>query len=142
MRAIGDYYRSRLGAAGSREFLDERTWNDLNMDVVFEVLDRTESTLGQQVLYHRLRSAPVGAHLDAFERLVSRLSEDVDARQRAQRALAHLQNPAGYDLWWIAQPDSLERRPWHVIFPIIAAIMASALIAMYFWPGAFLILVI
>src|SRR5262245_8862933 len=53
LHAIGDYYRSRVDASESSEFLDERTWNDLDLDTVFAVLDRAESTLGQQVLYYR-----------------------------------------------------------------------------------------
>ena len=141
MQAIADYSRSRFADARPGEFLDDRTWEDLNLDAVFQTLDRTESTLGQQVLYYRLRSAPVATHLDAFEALITRMGADVEARQRAQRALAFLQNPAGYDLWWISQPDSLERRPWHVIYPIVAAFMVSALIATSIWPGALLVLI-
>ena len=142
MQAIADYYRSRIEDARPGEFLDERTWEDLNLDAVFQTLDRTESTLGQQVLYYRLRSAPVAANLDAFEALITRMGADVEARQRAQLALAFLQNPAGYDLWWISQPDSLERRPWQVIYPIVAAIMLSALIATSIWPGAGPVLIV
>jgi hypothetical protein len=58
MDVIAEYHRSRAGAPGAEGVLDDRTWDDLLMDAVFSVLDRTESTLGQQVLYHRLRSGP------------------------------------------------------------------------------------
>ena len=142
MQAIADYYRSRIDPARTGDFLDKRTWDDLNLDAVFQRLDRTESTLGQQVLYYRLRSAPVAANLDAFEALVTRMGDDVEGRERAQLALARLQNPAGYDLWWLAQPDALERRPWHVIYPAVAAIMLAVLLAAFIWPGALLILIV
>ena len=46
---------SPFSAGGS---LDERTWVDLNLDDVFAAIDRTQSTLGQHALYHRLRTAP------------------------------------------------------------------------------------
>jgi hypothetical protein len=29
-----------------------------------------------------------------------------------------------HDLWWLAQPGAFEARPWHIIFPILAAAMA------------------
>jgi hypothetical protein len=58
MDVIAEYHRSRAGAPGAEGVLDDRTWDDLLMDAVFSVLDRTESTLGQQVFYHRLRSGP------------------------------------------------------------------------------------
>ena len=41
------------------------------MDDVFAAVDRTQSTLGQHALYHRLRTAPVADHLAAFEALVT-----------------------------------------------------------------------
>ena len=86
MVAIGAYQRARA-AADPEGALDERTWSDLNMNDVFSVLDRTESVVGQQVLYPRLRATPRGEHLEAFEALVTRLSEDARARERAQLAL-------------------------------------------------------
>ena len=36
--------------------IDDRTWRDLDLDAVYEVLDRATSRVGQQLLYHRLRS--------------------------------------------------------------------------------------
>lgn len=37
-------------------YIDDQTWDDLNMDDVFEVLDRTLSTPGEQQLYYMLRT--------------------------------------------------------------------------------------
>ena len=116
--AIVDAHRTR--AAGEEgEILDDRTWNDLHLDEVFAACDRTMSTLGQHALYHRLRGAPTGRHLDAFEALVTRMAEDAPARERAQLALGRLRDPRGYDLWWLGQREVLTPRPWHVLFPVL-----------------------
>jgi len=139
MATIGAFYRG----CGDREAvgsIDDRTWDDLNMNDVFSVLDRTESVVGQQVLYSRLRATPFTAHLDAFEALVMRMSEDATARQRAQLALGRLRGPAGYDLWWLAQPDSLESAPWHILFPVAAISMAAVAAAVPIWPPAVFLL--
>ena len=106
---------------GSGATLDSRTWDDLDLDDVFAALDRTESTLGQHALYHRLRTVPVADNLDVFEVLVSRLESDGRLRERAQTALSRLRDPHGYDLWWLARPDAIETRPWYVLFPILTA---------------------
>ena len=53
MDAIAASYRSRIAGLDAADFLDDRTWDDLNLDDVFAVLDRTESTLGQHALYYR-----------------------------------------------------------------------------------------
>ncbi len=134
MDAILASHRSRAAAFGDT-CLDDRTWADLNLDAIFESCDRTESTLGQHALYHRLRGAPTGAHLDAFEAIVTRFTEDADARERAQLALARLQDPHGYDLWWVGRPDVIESRPWHVVFPLIGLTALALAVVLPFRPG-------
>ena len=131
--AIGVSHHSRLSASGSSASLDDRTWDDLNLDEVFAALDRTESTLGQHALYHRLRTAPIADHLDAFEALVTRMSDDLAAREQAQMALARLQDAHGYDLWWLHQPNALDTPVWHVIFPVVTACTLLALLLGVFW---------
>src|SRR4051794_16397869 len=61
---------------GRDDALDDRTWADLNMDAVFEALDRTTSTAGQHALYHRLRYAPAAPDLAAFDALVERFRSE------------------------------------------------------------------
>jgi hypothetical protein len=128
MDAIRASHRSRLSASGSSASMDDRTWDDLILDDVFAALDRTESTLGQHALYHRLRTAPIADSLDAFEALVTRMSADVQARERAQMALARLQDAHGYDLWWLLQPDALDSPGWYLIFPLLTASTIVALL--------------
>jgi hypothetical protein len=91
MTAIAAYAR---GLAKPGGLLDDRTWADLNMDEVFAALDRTESVVGQQVLYARMRSSIHDEHLDAFEALVTHIGENAAARERAQIALGRLRHPA------------------------------------------------
>jgi hypothetical protein len=140
MTAMADSHRARITAAGrdgSLRSLDDRTWRDLLMDDVFAVVDRTQSTLGQHALYHRLRSAPMGDHLGAFESLVNRMSDDAPARERAQLALDRLQDPQGYDVWWLAAPGAVEQHRWYAIFPLllVSTIVLAALGP--FWPFGF-----
>jgi hypothetical protein len=133
--AIAESHRSRAAEAGTDVSLDDRTWDDLDLDAVFVALDRTESTLGQHALYHRLRTAPVANQLDAFEALVSRLSADEPARERAQLALARLQDPRGYDLWWLGGPDVVPTSAWDAAFPVLASAALSLLLIAPFWPS-------
>ncbi|MDP2320327.1 MAG: hypothetical protein Q8O42_13430 [Acidobacteriota bacterium] len=138
MDAIAEYHRSIVLARGPGCSLDDRTWTDLDMDAVFQSLDRTESTLGQQVLYQRLRRQGAG-DLNQFEQLVERLSHDAPTRERIQMALAGLREPDGYDLWWLAQADALVRPRWHLAFAAWAAIVLGAVAAIPWWPSAILV---
>jgi hypothetical protein len=127
-----------LGSGGS---LDERTWVDLNLDDVFAAIDRTQSTLGQHALYHRIRTAPNAEHLGAFEALVERMTIDAPARERAQMALARLQDPHGYDIWWLGRANAVEGRRLYIVFPILtgSTIVLAALAP--FWSAAVMPLV-
>lgn len=136
MPAIAGGHRSRLEGSGGAGSLDDRTWDDLNLDAVFAAVDRTESTLGQHALYHRLRTTPVADNPVAFEALVTRMSADAPVRERAQMALAQLQDPQGYDLWWLGRPNAVETRPWYIVFPVLAAATLAVLLLAPIWPGA------
>ena len=139
LAAIAQYHHARIHAAGGHGSLDDRTWEDLNLDAVFAALDRTESTVGQQLLYHRLRSAPIAADRNAFEALAVRMASDTAVRERAQVALAHLQDPGGYDLWWLVQPGVLETRRWHILFPAITFSTVATLMLSAMWPKLLLV---
>jgi hypothetical protein len=133
--AMAESHRSRASRPGAAGSLDDRTWADLDLDAVFVALDRTESTLGQHALYHRLRTAPIAGSLDAFEALVNRMSADVPSRERAQMALARLQDPHGYELWWLGAPGGIETRPWYAIFPVLTAATLSVVVVAFLQPG-------
>ncbi|HEX4348527.1 MAG TPA: hypothetical protein VHZ73_13210 [Vicinamibacterales bacterium] len=126
MAAILESHRARA-AQFPAAFLDDRTWNDLLLDEVFAVIDRTTSTLGQHALYHRLRRAPAPAAPDAFESLTHHLSEDAAARSRAARALRPLQDAHGYNLWWLAGGDVSTPAPWKFMFPFLSAALIVAI---------------
>ena len=134
MDAIVASHRSRLARTNPAPSLDDRTWTDLDLDAVFGAIDRTQSTHGQHALYHRLRTSPAGGHLGPFEALVARMERDAAARERAQLALDRLQDPHGYDIWWLAGSDAVEQRRWYRIFPVLCFTTIVAAVLSPFWP--------
>ena len=136
MVAVASYHRARTAGLPDTS-IDDRTWHDLDMDAVFATLDRADSSVGQQSLYHRLRSSTSRATLGAFEALIARATTDEPARERCQLALAALRNPAGYNVWQLAEPGALHTRPWHVLSPALATAMLLSLVAGLWWSPAF-----
>jgi hypothetical protein len=130
--AIEASHRSRAAITGART-LDDRAWVDLDLDEVFVALDRTTSTLGQHALYHRMRTAPAGDHLDEFEALVERLRADAPLRERAQGALSRLKDPHGYDVWWLGASEPLEPQPWYSVFPLLTAVTLTLALGAIVW---------
>jgi hypothetical protein len=137
-------HRSRATELGVTGLLDDRTWNDLLLDDVFAGLDRTESTLGQHALYHRLRTTPTTAERAAFSALVNRFTQHAVDRERAQLALTRLRDPHGYNLWWLARPDAVDVPSWFAAFPALAATTLTLLALLPWYPalGPTLLLVV
>ena len=113
--------------------LDDRTGNDLDLDEVFAALDRTESAIGRQLLYHRLRTTPTLDNVAVFESLMTLVSEDSTQREQAQLSLARLREDSG-DVWWLAQPGVLAKRREDVVFPLLAPVVPVALLLATVWP--------
>jgi hypothetical protein len=120
-------HRARLALSPDGAGLDDRTWADLDLDAVFAKIDRTASTLGQQALYHRLRSAYTSDALAGFESLVARFSADSRLRARARSAVGKLRDPHGYNLWWMGLPGAIVTQPWFVLFPLLTAAALAGL---------------
>ena len=141
MALIAQYHRLRAEALPPAAVIDDRTWNDLHLDEVFERLDHTESTIGQQVLYDRLRSAPRPRHLEAFEALVGCLRDDAARAGLIGRRLRRLSDPAGYHLCSLTT-EALPTRRWHVVFPVLAILMLAALLLVAVSSAAMLAVVV
>jgi hypothetical protein len=135
---IADFFREHPDDVA----LDDRTWADLLMDDVFTHLDRTESRVGQQMLYRRLRCAGEPRSLAAFEALVARFSDDTDLREQTQSALARLSHSSAYYLHRLVRPDTLRRPWWYAVFPLWTATILATLILGLFWHGLFLFVIV
>jgi hypothetical protein len=144
VQAAADTHRSRAAASAGVAFMDDRTWTDLDMDAVFCLLDRTESTLGRDALYHRLRTVPTQDDLDSFEALVERMTTDTPGRERARRALGRLRDQHGYDHWWLEKPEALETGRWFVLLPMLSliTIVLLALLLTPLWPRSVPLLIL
>ena len=71
--------------------VDDITWNDLNMDEIFQGMDDTLSSAGQEVLYHILRTPRFSeAELAHFEDLVKFFAEHTEERVKVQLLLKRL----------------------------------------------------
>ncbi len=133
-------YHVAVSDASQASGLAERTARDLHLDTIFTHLDRAESTVGQQLLYHRLRTSGRAVDIDAFEALSTQVAIDAATRERLQLALRRLHDPAGYLLMSLtsAPPDT---RAWHVVFTLLATVMVVALLLAPWYPVALFVAV-
>ena len=101
MDAIAEYDSILEPAQSPEGRLDQHTWTDLNLDDVFALLDRAESPLGQQVLYHRLRAGALLSDREVLEAVVTRFELDSACRERIQSSLMPLRGSSSFKLAWL-----------------------------------------
>ena len=91
MEALRASYAEMPNPQSAIARVDEITWNDLDMDSVFKYLNRTQSCVGEEALYHMLHaiSAP-DADLARRERWMTALANDEENRIALQRQLRRL----------------------------------------------------
>ncbi len=71
--------------------VDDITWNDLNMDQVYPVLNHTRTSIGEEYLYALLRKPVVDQQeLEERERLVQCFLDRPEESMRLQKALAEI----------------------------------------------------
>ncbi|MBX3227598.1 MAG: hypothetical protein KIT84_14685 [Labilithrix sp.] len=135
-------FHSATGGQG----LSDRTWRDLALDAVFARLDRCATAIGAQVLYARLRGAPVASELDAdaemrrFDRRVRAFGE-VDARRRFERAVKPLAAERSAALAPVLFRDAPALPRGARMFPVATALTFAAAVASAVWPLALLVFV-
>lgn len=64
-----------------KHYVDDITWNDLNMDEIFKSMNFTESSVGEEYLYYLLRNMDCDfERLDKQEELITYFMENEEAR--------------------------------------------------------------
>ena len=91
LEQIAQYYRERKD---DRFVIDDITWNDLDMDRVFMLLNQTVSSPGEDYLYYMLRTPEFQEEkLAEKEQLYSFFREHEKERRKVQEILAHIRKP-------------------------------------------------
>jgi MutS domain V len=134
MEEIAKYHELRRQSE-TRERVDERTWTDLDLDALFVRLDRTESTLGQQMLYDILRTPHAdGTRLERFHRLATHLGANREPRERLQLDLARLSQPRGHFLPHLFLAPLPERVPFRFLYPLLTLLAITSAIGLFIAP--------
>ncbi len=80
-------------------YISANTATDLDLDDLFEYLDRTNSKPGQQYLYKQLHTAAVAeTYFDKLEQHIAHVNRDKNLRELAELKLSELNNADAYYL--------------------------------------------
>jgi hypothetical protein len=133
-------YHTQLPPESRADALDDRTWQDLDLDEVFCSVDFTRSEPGRQYLYHLLRTPTFSRdRLDLLERAVRRLDKDPTATDRIRSSLRRLDDPRAARLVHLILGELPTRPALWWIFPLLTFGALACLALIVLWPRALVI---
>ena len=123
------------------QVLSDKTCNDLDFKELFKFVDRTNSRVGQQYLYNKLRTIPSGSketHIQ--EKLITEFNADPDFRISVQHQLDKLNAHESFYIASLFQDELLRPPKWYFIVRLLSFTNLLSLITMFFYPAMFFVL--
>ncbi|MBJ2175588.1 DNA mismatch repair protein MutS [Aureibaculum sp. A20] len=140
-RSIGQYYYNNFHKKDAYHLISDRVKSDLDIDAVFQFIDRTSSKIGQQYLYYKLRTIGTLEKLKKFSAFSQVFSNDDDLRLKCQLLLSNLNSNASYELEKLINDKTIEK-PKNIKWIYALTITAVASIFLVFVHPLFLLLLI
>lgn len=133
-------YHRRKDTAKTFQTLSDQTCNDLDFDLFFCYVDRTTSKIGQQYLYHQLRTIDTTVKFKHQEDVIKYLQENPKERLDIQYELNKLNHQQAYYLPDLFQEDTEPKSKWYFLFPIFSITALTSIILSIINPTFILIL--
>ena len=130
--------RKYFDALKRKEYVDDITWNDLGMDNIFRAMNYTQSSIGEDCLYDRLRRMDfTDDELKEFDRVVDYLFNNKDKCMKYLENFSQIGRTKSISIYeFIHNLTKLGRRSNTVHFLFVATLLwAIALIFIVSGPG-------
>ena len=138
LQDIGAYCRAQEAPCA----IDEITWNDLNMDEIFAVLNRACSNVGEEVLYDMLHRTDVDEETLSRRMRIQRAAGDEAGRTAMRSALLRLGHGRYHGAHrYLFRPASRRVAHGHVYLALGLSLLAIALLSLLFSPALLLALI-
>ena len=134
-----DFYRSTLNLwPGSPEQVDEQTWTDLNLDLVFALIDRTLTSPGEIELYRILRSPETSlAPLQERDDFIDVFQANANVRENISVELSRLGRTRFANgivaLLWEEHPPFDWRVPLYSLIAFLVTLSCCATVGLAIW---------
>lgn len=132
MEAISSFYYSHVKQGD----IDDITWNDLEMDLVYQQINHTQSAMGQEYLYNLLRKPGVShEELVERERMITFFQKEEQQRLKLQIKLAAIGKMGKYSVYmYLSNVKNLqEENSYFHILQMLAFFISGGLC--FVWPS-------
>ncbi len=115
------------------QVISDKTCNDLDFQELFMFLDRTNSKIGQQYLYNKLRVIRGDSDKTKLnEELIEKMTKNSDLRVNIQMLLEKLNKDDSYYITTLFQDEHLPPPKWFFIVPLLSFTSLFSLIMLFF----------
>jgi len=128
---IEKYFRKK-GNSDYFQILSDKTCNDLDFQELFTIIDRTNSKIGQQFLYNKLRSIPLDSKKFKHEKLIEEFGNNSNLRISIQNQLSKLNDDETYYISTLFQEEHLKPPKWFIVIKLLSFTSVMALILSFF----------
>ena len=129
---IESYFRKKDNFTAFQT-LSDKTCNDLDFQELFMFFDRTNSKVGQQYLYNKLRNIPADSTENIKnERLLDEFTNNSDFRVSVQSKLSKLNDREVYYIATLFQDEILKPPKWYFIVPLLSFTSVLSFIMAFF----------
>ena len=137
---IESYFRKKDNSKAFQTLTD-KTCNDLDFQELFMFFDRTNSKVGQQYLYNKLRNIPADSTENIKnERLLDEFANNSDFRVSVQSQLSKLNDREVYYIATLFQDEILKPPKWYFIVPLLSFASVLSFMMAFFNPVFFLVI--
>lgn len=139
---IESYFRKKEHSAAFQT-LSDKTCSDLDFQELFMFVDRTNSKVGQQYLYNKLRNIPADSTKNIRdERLLDEFTNNADFRVSVQSQLSKLNDRDVYHIAGLFQDEILQPPKWYSTVPMLSFASVLSFILAFFNPVFFLVILV
>ncbi len=141
---ISLYHQAVSTNFSDMEIVDHKTWNDLNFDDIFTIMDRNASPVGQQYLYHLLHKYENDkAVLNERFNLIEYLKDNSGVRESLQLELTRLDDRNSNFIAPLIFGDLPERPKYNSLFYVLSySALLSVVLTIFNTSFLFLVLVV
>lgn len=119
--------------------ISDKTIEDLDLELVFEEIDRTLSKIGQQYLYYKLRSPSNDLQqLKALESRIQFFTQNQEQRIAIQSVLKNLNTPEDYYFPSLLFSELVKKPNWYWVVPFLQVLTVACLLFSLIYPSLIL----
>lgn len=125
----------------AHQVISDKTSQDMDLDEVFMYIDRTTSKVGQQYLYHVIRTLPKNnKNCIRFENLIQLFKENTLLKESVLMQLNRLNQNEAYYVSSLFLEEHFQKPSWFWVVPILSVTSVFSIILSVFYPWFILLL--